>query len=75
MQEQSEAERRAIWLCLNVATWRRERSDRAIEQMALFPFPPTLFKENKLNIKDYIGTYHSIVFRISLFLFLMSPHN
>ena len=29
MQERSEAERRAIWPCLNVATWRRERSDRA----------------------------------------------
>ena len=27
MQERSEAERRAIWPCLNVATWRRERSD------------------------------------------------
>ena len=26
------AERRAIWPCLNVATWRRERSDRAIQQ-------------------------------------------
>ena len=25
--------RRAIWPCLNVATWRRERSDRAIQQM------------------------------------------
>ena len=23
MQERSEAERRAIWPCLNVATWRR----------------------------------------------------
>ena len=33
MQERSEAERRAIWPCLNVATWRRERSDRAIQQM------------------------------------------
>ena len=30
MQERSEAERRAIWPCLNVATWRRERNDRAI---------------------------------------------
>ena len=29
MQERSEAERRAIWPCLNVATWRSERSDRA----------------------------------------------
>ena len=29
MQERSEAERRAIWPCLNVGTWRRERSDRA----------------------------------------------
>ena len=28
MQERSEAERRAIWPCLNVATWRRERSDK-----------------------------------------------
>ena len=36
---------------------------------ALFPFPPpTLFKENKLNIKDYILLYHSIFLRISLFL-------
>ena len=26
------AKRRAIWPCLNVATWRRERSDRAIQQ-------------------------------------------
>ena len=33
VQERSEAERRAIWLCLNVATWRRERSDRAIQQI------------------------------------------
>ena len=33
MQERSEAERRAIWPCLNVATWRRERSDRAIQQI------------------------------------------
>ena len=33
MQERSEAERRAIWPCLNVATWRRERSDRAIQHM------------------------------------------
>ena len=32
MQERSEAERRAIWPCLNVATWRRERSDRDIQQ-------------------------------------------
>ena len=32
MQERSEAERRAIWPCLNVATWQRERSDRAIQQ-------------------------------------------
>ena len=35
MQERSEAERRAIWPCLNVATWRRERSDRAIQQIML----------------------------------------
>ena len=27
------AKRRAIWPCLNVATWRRERSDRAIQQI------------------------------------------
>ena len=27
------AERCAIWPCLNVATWRRERSDRAIQQI------------------------------------------
>ena len=27
------AERRAIWPCLNVATWRTERSDRAIQQI------------------------------------------
>ena len=33
MQERSEAERCAIWPCLNVATWRRERSDRAIQQI------------------------------------------
>ena len=33
LQERSEAERRAIWQCLNVATWRRERSDRAIQQI------------------------------------------
>ena len=26
MQERSEAERRAIWPCLNIATWRRERN-------------------------------------------------
>ena len=32
-QERSEAERRAIWPCLNVATWRRERNDRAIQQI------------------------------------------
>ena len=25
--------RRAIWPCLNIATWRRERSDRAIQQI------------------------------------------
>ena len=36
MQERSEAERRAIWPCLNVATWRRERSDRAIQQLFYF---------------------------------------
>ena len=29
----SEAERRAIWPCLNVATWRRERSDLVIQQI------------------------------------------
>ena len=28
----AKAERPAIWPCLNVATWRRERSDRAIQQ-------------------------------------------
>ena len=33
MQERSEAERRAIWPYFNVATWRRERSDRAIQQI------------------------------------------
>ena len=33
MEDRSEAERRAIWPCLNVATWRRERSDRAIKQI------------------------------------------
>ena len=33
MQERSEAERRAIWPCLNAATWRRERSDRALQQI------------------------------------------
>ena len=33
MQERSEAERRAVWPCLNVATWRRKRSDRAIQQI------------------------------------------
>ena len=33
MREQSEAERRAIWPCVNVATWRRERSDRSIQQI------------------------------------------
>ena len=27
------AKRRAIWPCLNVATWQRERSDRAIQQI------------------------------------------
>ena len=27
--------RRAIWSCLNVATWQRERSDRAIQQNML----------------------------------------
>ena len=27
------AKRRAIWPCLNVGTWRRERSDRAIQQI------------------------------------------
>ena len=30
--KRSEAERRAIWPCLNVATWRRERNDRAIQK-------------------------------------------
>ena len=35
MQERSKAERRAIWPCLNLATWRRERSDRAIQQMLI----------------------------------------
>ena len=29
MQERSEEDRRAIWPCINVATWPRERSDRA----------------------------------------------
>ena len=33
MQERSEAERRAIWPCLNVATWQRERSDRAVQRI------------------------------------------
>ena len=33
MQERSEAGRSAKWPCLNVATWRRERSDRAIQQI------------------------------------------
>ena len=35
MQGRSEAERRAIWPCLNVATWRKKRSDvnRAIQQI------------------------------------------
>ena len=31
LQERSEAERRAIWPCLNVATRRREQSDRDIQ--------------------------------------------
>ena len=31
--KRSEAERRVIWTCLNVATWRRDRSDRAIQQI------------------------------------------
>ena len=35
MQERSEAERRAIRPCLNVATWGRERSDLVIQQTAL----------------------------------------
>ena len=33
MQGRSEVERRAILPCLNVATWRRDRSDRAIKQI------------------------------------------
>ena len=33
MQERSEAEQRAIWPCLNVATWRRELSDRALQRI------------------------------------------
>ena len=33
MQERSEAERRAMWPCLIVAIWRRERSDRALQQI------------------------------------------
>ena len=32
VQERSEAERRAIRPCLDIATWRRERSDRAKQQ-------------------------------------------
>ena len=32
MQERSEEERRAIWLCLNVAICRKKRSDRATNQ-------------------------------------------
>ena len=28
MQERREAERLGIWPCLNVATWRKERSDQ-----------------------------------------------
>ena len=28
----AEADRRAIWPCFNVATWRRERSDRTIQE-------------------------------------------
>ena len=43
MQERSDAERRAIWPCLNVATWRRERSDRAIQQICNLPFQLSLF--------------------------------
>ena len=41
-------ERRAIWPCLNVATWRRERSDRAIQQIcypvfeAMVPLPRSM---------------------------------
>ena len=31
--KRSEAERRAIWPCFNVATWRKERSDRAIQHI------------------------------------------
>ena len=38
------------------------------KNMAFFLFPPTLFKENKLNIKDYIWLYHSIFLQMSLFL-------
>ena len=56
MQERSEAERRAIWPCLNVATWRRERSDRAIQQIMLtssnqvsYISAVTALKARKLN--------------------------
>ena len=31
--KRSEAKRRVTWPCLNVATWRRERSDQAIQQI------------------------------------------
>ena len=44
MQERSEAEPRAIRPCLNVATWRRERSVRAIQRIRQkfdrIPFDP-----------------------------------
>ena len=43
MQERSEAERRAIWPCLNVATC---RSDRAIQQMNSGRFGKRRFGKN-----------------------------
>ena len=45
MQERNEAERRARWPCLNIATWRRERSDRALQQIRQSPQSITKMKK------------------------------
>ena len=40
MQERSEVERRAMWPCLNVTTWRMERSDKITIKFDHIPFDP-----------------------------------
>ena len=56
MQKRSEEERRSIWPCLNVATWRRERSDRVVQQICYPVLGTTLSQEFSGRLHNFVGT-------------------